>query len=129
MQVTKIIEGGIDLTTGKELDVGITVSNGIRELMIPIDMATLQILTVMVTEANLLDNPTPRKGIGMVPEDLNKRPPENLQGMPQLVSVDGPPPTPPENFEADSEPDEIEDEEGFMAGEEYDDTGTGVSSL
>ncbi len=146
MQVTKIIEGGIDLTTGTELEVGIMVSNGVRELMIPIDEPTLQILSVMVAEANLVSRPTPLKGQGQapLPEELDKtkeesgctcgyedseemtahnplcvlsKPPSALK--PRLVDETSP--VPPET--------PVDEDEGFEPGEEYDDVGTGVSSL
>ena len=119
MQVTKILEGGIDLTTGKQLGTSIVISNGIREISVPIsDGETLDQLIVMVSESNQT-----------TPTDAE-----------ELSRTIGPPPEPapreripaqaPRLVEPDPDPPVLQsDEDGFEPGEEYDDLGTGASSV
>lgn len=117
--VTKILEGGVDLCTGQELGRCIVISNGVREQEVPIDQQALQSLIVMCSE-HLESDQAPDVGPGMFEYDEADMHEEDVgtpSGSLRVVrSEEAPPST-----------DLVE--EKFEAGEEYDDSGTGVSSL
>lgn len=122
LQVTKIIEGGVDLTTGEELPRCIVVSNGYRNHEIPISDANLQALLIMYGEV-----------FNTAPEEV-----QEIFEEPKAEFGKTEEPTPPNpgpvirvvrSEDAEPPPSTDRSTEGFEAGEEYNDSGTGIGSL
>lgn len=130
LEVTKIIEGGVDLRTGEELPRCIVISNGHREQEVPIDPLTLRNLVLMYSDmmnaTSVVDeNPeifeesteaVPKPGNGSAPAP-NPRPTI------RVVKADEP------EVEEPTPSSDLIEEDSFEAGEEYDDSGTGIGSL
>lgn len=189
MQVTKIVEGGIDLITGQKLEAGIVISNGLREITVAVSLQSMEDLAILYADgvANDITLTKTSKGNGssevfagdppgpnpfstehgvhgtdgipnhdpaihgpvFVPVDEVPLAPEiPLSSMPHTAGmideilpmtagrVENLPdsmPTPTWGDDEYSAPpvstDHIEEASGFEAGEEYDDSGTGVGSL
>lgn len=120
LKVTKILEGGVDLCTGQELGRCIVISNGVRDQEVPIEQQALQNLIMMCTEHPEVGQNTD-VGPRMFEYDEADYHEEELSaptGSLRVVRDESPPST-----------DLVEEERAFEAGEEYDDSGTGVSSL
>ena len=127
LRVTKIIEGGIDLTSGEQIEQGMVISNGYREVTVPVPetvLADVVRLYVEAVEANVAAAAPQQTSITPEPKPA-PRPPVKLR------PVDSEPASPPPDFEYDSPPpsSDTDDDTGFEPGEDYDDSGTGVSSL
>jgi len=114
LTVTKILEGGIDLTSGAKIEQGIVISNGTQELTLPLDQEDVEkvaLLYIQMVEAS----PAPVKRGKKVKEE---KPPVKLVQQETPVEEDY------ENPSSDSD-----DDEGFEPGEDYADSGTGVGSV
>ena len=119
IQLTKILEGGVDITKGVTLPRYLVLSNGLREVSVPVSDEVVQEV------ASLLADPEPEvvaQTFG--PEETapagppGPGPVEHIRVKPVLVKDD---PVPPPSTDVE--------EDTFDPGDEYDDTGTGVSSL
>jgi hypothetical protein len=137
LQVTKIIEGGIDLTSGEKIDQGIVIHNGIQEVTIPISQQSLESIVLMYAQMVEIAEQKGNGGIPLSPEDR-----KTVQGWvdnapPQMRPVERAPvpphprPVPPAPPPEDASPpsSDIDEEDGFEPGEDYADSGTGVGSL
>ena len=113
LTITKFIEGGFDLITKQELPKSIVVSNGKRELVIPITEAQLKELVAMFVDDSSFAYTSSQADLMASPESKSER----IQMF-----------EPPESQVSDEEipGDQMED---FEPGEEYSDSGTGVASL
>lgn len=121
MQVTKVIEGGYDFAMEREVKTGVIISNGRRELMVPVDMDTLKTLIAMHVEVN----GEPKGALREPPKGTTMDAASPPAHRPRLVESDSQTAT----FQVPSEPEPVIDDEEWMPGEEYEDTGTGASSL
>jgi hypothetical protein len=69
MQVTKIVEGGINLITGEQLETGIVVSNGQREVTVPVTRESMEKLAHLYAD-----------GVMGLKKSNGKPPPEGVVG-------------------------------------------------
>ena len=137
MQLTKIVEGGIDLITGQQLEAGIVVSNGCREITVPVSSDSMEKLAHLYADKVMrLD-----KGKEAAPEPLPNRddiPEHNTEihgpvFVPAIDDVEKP--IAPvsvftdEDYTAPPVSTDTTEDDGFEPGEDYDDSGTGVGSL
>ena len=121
LRVTKIIEGGIDLTSGEQIEQGMVISNGYREVSVPVPQSELEKvvrLYVEAVEANVATATPPK--VSIVPEtEAPPAPrPKSVKLAPAAPEYEAPPPST-----------DIDDDSGLEPGEAYDDSGTGVGSL
>jgi len=138
LQITKIIEGGIDLTSGEQISQGLVVTNGLNEVTIPVSQTSLE--SVVRLYAQMVEV-AQRGGNGI---ELSEEDRETVESWktdepqmratspaPVLRAMPGPPAEPPEDFEYEEPPpsSDISDDDGFEPGEDYADSGTGVGSL
>jgi hypothetical protein len=129
LQVTKIIEGGIDLLSGEKIEQGIVVANGFQEVTIPVSQETLE--SVVVLYAQFVEMAGGQIPAVDAPESAPAptplvQPQKQFSPTPVLV------PQEQETFESDYDappPSTDISEDGFEPGEDYEDSGTGVGSL
>jgi len=140
LTITKIIEGGIDLATREELPRCVVVSNGAREVTVPVPNGAMEKIVQLYIEGLQVERTSHAnqvvqsiKGLNIVEkaevvDDLHvrvqpKAPTEHIEmkvEVPRETSdYDEPPPS----------SDVVDDDSGFQPGEEYDDSGTGAASL
>jgi hypothetical protein len=128
LKVVKITEGGIDLETKAKLPRALVISNGHREVDVPAN-------DIVISEviALLAENGGPRAVQEHVTLDDASRYAEPRSPRRNVVR---PPPSPqpvyeagPSPFVEEEEGPQMSDDDGFEPGEEFDDGGTGASSL
>jgi hypothetical protein len=128
LQVVKFIEGGFDLTTNKEVSMGIVVSNGLNEVLVPVSESSLRQLVHLygedrsntkADEPEVERPPVPRPSPRPAPAPRIRAEQVQLFENPPSPRIEDTVELPPEDAEA----------AGFEPGEEYSDTGTGVASL
>ena len=128
LKVVKITEGGIDLETKKKLPRALVISNGHREVDVPAnDIVIREVIALLaenggpstVQEHVTLDDASRYVEPKSPPRNIARPPPS-----PQPVYETGPSP-----FVEEEEEPQMLDDEGFEPGEEFDDGGTGASSL
>jgi len=139
LKVVKITEGGIDLETKTELPRAIVISNGHREVTVPANDIVIKEVVALFAENG---GPKPEGaerhlaaahkwplGHGGASSYVDpKSPPRNIERpppSPQPVTMGSPSPFIEEAEEGPQTP----DDEGFEPGEEFNDGGTGASSL
>jgi hypothetical protein len=110
LEVTKILEGGLDLRTGQELHRGLVITNGRTEVIISIPPEKMEEVVGLIASEFGVAAPRAKPQVVKVP---------NTYVAPISQSA--------EVFE-DTPVDPIEDE-GFKPGEEYVDSDTGLDSL
>lgn len=127
--LTKIIEGGVDLTTGRELTQGIVVTNGATEITIPVDPEDVQRIVLLYAQG---ESPSPREEFeaALGPVTSPKMTPAPPATRPTVLHPVEAPPAPGEQvvFEEPPVSTDTSDEE-FEPGEEYNDGATGIGSL
>jgi hypothetical protein len=117
LEVTKILEGGVDLATGDELPRCIVVSNRHNEVSITVKSEDLKkILALFIDGRN-------RGEVGAAPMELFSHEPRESE-----VAMN-PNPGPVMRVVEDAPPSTDMSDEEFDAGEDYNDSGTGVGSL
>jgi len=128
LQITRIIEGGIDLLSGQELPQSIVVSNGAREVIVPVSQEVLKEVVVLYAEAESApENRQERSGF-FTPEEEYQPEISNTpttRKKPRLVPA---PETPQKEIRDEAVSSDTLDEK-FEPGEEYNDAATGVGSL
>jgi len=120
LRVTKIIEGGINLETQEELSRSIVISNGRRDVHVPVNDNVIRELVALFSENGVA---VPAPASAPVPQVRRPPPSPRPVASPTLPFDEGPPdPT----FGLENQPAE---DEGFEPGEEFADGSTGVGSL
>ena len=110
LKVTKILEGGIDLETQKELPRSIVISNGHREVLVTVNDNVIRELT------NLLSS----NGASARAAPAPQRPP--MSPRPAATGMLA--------FDEPDRDDLVQfNDDDFEPGEEFSDSGTGVGSL
>jgi hypothetical protein len=118
LRVTAILEGGLDLEKGEEIPRSIVVTNGKRVVTIPVPDAKVQDLISMFAEELGKTVERPPHLEPQEPKVFTK--PTFKRETKPLFEME---PAEPETHILD------EDSQDFKPGEDYDDPGTGVSSL
>lgn len=135
LQITKIIEGGIDLTSGQKIEQGIVINNGQQEMTIPVSPDAIEQVVMLyaqsVQSGGNGHDLEPPQDFGEFGAMLADPPPQQMQATPSpvpqpKVSVVA---TPDSDYEEAPPSSDIDEEEGFQPGEDYADSGTGVGSL
>lgn len=133
LRVISIIEGGIDLEKGKEIPRSMVVTNGTKVVTVPVpDHVVDELVGLFASELEKVVEPAPRK--------MDRPKPANHIVVKEITVAETSKPVsagmPKPRFEVQPLFEEPEapsstdlDESGFEPGEEYDDSGTGVSSL
>jgi hypothetical protein len=131
LYITKIIEGGIDLMTQQELPRSLVVSNGDREIVIPVNDNVIAEVVELFAE-----NGGPQNQNIPVADVPSAQTPNTSRAAADANRAQRPPPSPqpvnqaPNPFEEEEEgPQMVPDEEGFEPGEAFNDIGTGAGSL
>jgi len=138
LRVTKILEGGIDLTTQEQLPRSIVISNGRREVVIQVQEDTIgEIVEMLQDDLSRSETKESDASRGVAPPP--KRPDPFMEQMVANIPVDRfKMPEPEVQVEQEQEvqdydepppPAQQQQDDGFEPGEAYDDVGTGVSSL
>jgi hypothetical protein len=125
LQVVKFIEGGFDLTTNKEVSMGIVVSNGLNEVLIAVSEDSLRQLVQLYGEDRgntKADEPELERPLAPRPAPRAAPAPRVRVEQVQLFES-------PASPRLEEEPMPTMEDAGFEPGEEYSDTGTGVASL
>ncbi len=111
LKVIKIIEGGINLETQEELPRSIVISNGQKEVLVAVNDNVIRELIGLLSS-----NGAPARA---EPAPLLRRPPPSPRpAEAQMFSLEEP-----------DSGDTVFGDDGFEPGEEFFDSGTGVSSL
>jgi len=131
LYITKIIEGGIDLMTQQELPRSLVVSNGDREIVIPVNDNVIAEVVELFAE-----NGGPQNQNIPVADAPSAQTPNTSRVAASTNRAQRPPPSPqpvnqaPNPFEEEEEgPQVVSDEEDFEPGEVFNDIGTGAGSL
>lgn len=141
LKITKIIEGGIDLSTREELPRSMVISNGVREVTVALTDHEMENVVQLYIEGlnqevegharqvvhHIEDTiPAPREvvhaTVTMAPKVVADHINLTLKKKDFESDYEDPPPVANPNVVTD-------DENGFQPGEEYDDSGTGAASL
>ena len=128
LQVTKIIEGGIDLVSGEQIEQGIVIGNGMQEVTIPVSREVLESVVVMYAQfvEGAADNGRPM----LVPNEHPAVPEQPRRHLPPSpVPVVSEPGAFDSDYEVPPPSSDVVDDDGFEPGEDYEDSGTGVGSL
>ena len=122
LQVVKFIEGGFDLTTHQEVPRSVVISNGSREVSLPVSEGQLKDLVKMYAELM-----GAQSSVEVAPQ--TRTPAPMSQQVKMFESIEDLP-EPEGMVTADMEATgSVLDDGGFEPGEEYSDSGTGVASL
>ena len=129
--ITKIIEGGLDLSTNEELPRSIVVSNGSREITLPMANEGMEGLVQLYIDGFQRERTVhanqvvPSVADELVVDAKLKMTPNKSEEYIKLdVQIS------PENEPSDyDKPPPVAKEDGFLPGEDYEDSGTGAASL
>ena len=124
LTVVRIIEGGIDLQSKRELPRSIIISNGKSEVHVPVsnDNVIREIVSLYVEDNGggvVAQAPTPTRNV-LIGQNAQ------WDTFPEEQPIQVPVRVPPK---PESDYDIPYDDDGFEPGEEYNDRGTGVGSL
>jgi hypothetical protein len=125
LRVVSIIEGGLDLEKNQEIPRSIVVSNGKQSVTVPVpDSVVQELVDLLASEVGAAPTVKPAPLATRVKIEKSKLETQQLFE-PELLTSN------PAGFETDdfSPALAVEDDSMFEPGEEYDDGGTGVSSL
>jgi hypothetical protein len=126
LRVTKILEGGLNLDRGEEIPRSMVVTNGSKEVIVPIPDSVVQELVDLFTE----ELASKGKPLGTDKKVVTGQSTSKDTTVEPIISggMTG------SLFETEPSEPFVEDnaitgDSGFAVGEEYDDSGTGVASL
>jgi hypothetical protein len=135
LTITKIIEGGLDLATRQELPRSMVISNGVREISVAMSDHEMENIIQLYIEGLQVERKT---DAGQIVQHIKETvaPPEEVVKTSVRMMAQKPVGHIEVKFQVPSDYDEPpptmvpqDDEDGFQPGEEYDDSGTGASSL